>query len=197
MGKRSDFEKKPNDYYPTPLSAVIPLKPFLAEKFTFIEPCAGDYRLVDHIKKICPESECKAAYDIDPQDKRVIQRSALSLTEADCKGVDCFITNPPWSRDKKSGYILHRLIEHLSNLRPTFLLFDSDWMQTAQASPYMDRLAYMVAVGRVKWIEDSKHTGKDNCQWHCFIKDARKEELTRSGPVFFGRGVDPEKLGWT
>ena len=38
MGKRSDFERIPRDYYPTPYSAVEPLLPHLPENFTFAEP---------------------------------------------------------------------------------------------------------------------------------------------------------------
>jgi hypothetical protein len=38
-----------------------------------------------------------------------------------------------------------------------------------------------VAIGRVKWIEGSKHTGKDNHAWYRF--DTRH----RGGPVFHGR----------
>ena len=29
MGKRSDFERRPADFYPTPAKAVVPLVPFL------------------------------------------------------------------------------------------------------------------------------------------------------------------------
>ena len=50
MGKRSDFERVPRDYYPTPYDAVKPLLPHLPENFTFAEPCAGDGRLIQHLK---------------------------------------------------------------------------------------------------------------------------------------------------
>ena len=39
-----------------------------------------------------------------------------------------------------------------------------------------------MTIGRVKWIEGSKHTGKDNHAWYRF--DIRH----KSGPVFHGRG---------
>jgi hypothetical protein len=39
----------------------------------------------------------------------------------------------------------------------------------------------IVSIGRVKWIEGSKHTGKDNYGWFRF--DARHA----GGPVFHGR----------
>ena len=86
-----------------------------------------------------------------------------------------FITNPPWSRD-----LLHPIIINLRQQLPTWLLLDADWAHTRQASEYMKYCAVMVAVGRVKWIPDSKHTGKDNCCWYYF-----KNEQTTT--VFYGR----------
>lgn len=32
----------------------------------------------------------------------------------------------------------------------------------------MPMLRKIVSVGRVKWIEDSPHTGKDDCAWYMF-----------------------------
>ena len=50
MGKRSEFERIPRDFYPTPYSAVEPLIAHLPEWYTFMEPCAGDGRLIDHLE---------------------------------------------------------------------------------------------------------------------------------------------------
>ena len=50
MGKRSDFERKPRDFYPTPREAIEPLIPHLPETGLFAEPCAGDGRLIDCIE---------------------------------------------------------------------------------------------------------------------------------------------------
>ena len=50
MGKRSDFERKPRDFYPTPFEAVEPLIKHLPREFTFAEPCAGDGALVGHLE---------------------------------------------------------------------------------------------------------------------------------------------------
>lgn len=186
MGKRSDFEKVEKDYYPTPYEAVLPLVPFLPEGFTFTEPCAGDGRLIRHIER-ATGGVCTLACDIDPKGQGIVQKSAMFLNERDVVS-DLIITNPPWSRDKKSGFILHRMIEHFTQLAPTWLLFDSDWMQTVQAAPFMNTLLCGVSIGRVKWIEDSKMSGKDNCQWYLFHKNAR--DITPA-PVFFGRGQVP------
>ena len=52
MGKRSDFERKPRDFYPTPIEAVEPLVEHLPKTFDFAEPCAGDGTLVNHIENL-------------------------------------------------------------------------------------------------------------------------------------------------
>jgi hypothetical protein len=50
MGKRSNFERIPRDFYPTPFAAVPPLIPYLHGIRTFAEPCAGDGALVRHLE---------------------------------------------------------------------------------------------------------------------------------------------------
>ena len=44
MGKRSNFERREADFYPTPRAAVVPLIPYILGSGirTFAEPCAGD-----------------------------------------------------------------------------------------------------------------------------------------------------------
>jgi len=59
-------------------------------------------------------------------------------------------------------------------------LDEANWMHTKQASPYLKFCSKIVSVGRVKWIPDSKTTGKDNCAWYLF-KDNEQETL------FYGR----------
>ena len=166
MGKRSDFDRVPRDYYPTPIEALEPLIKHLPSSFTYVEPCAGDGRLIDHIKFLTGGlSSCNGAYDVEPQSLLVTKADALDLVSS---FADYYITNPPWNRA-----ILHPLIEHLSSQKPTWLLFDADWMHTKQSAPFMTYCHKIVSVGRVKWIEDSKHTGKDNCCWYLFDKNAK------------------------
>lgn len=190
MGKRSDFERVERDYYQTPYEAVMPLFPFLpSTRFTFVEPCAGDGRLVRHIRKGTENrAQCFLATDIEPDCEWVAKMDALLIERNDLVDVDMIITNPPWDRRKASGQILHRIIQHFSSMRPTWLLFDSDWVQTVQAKPYLDHMVATVSIGRVKWIEGSTMSGKDNCQWHLFHPRARS--ITKA-PVHFGRGIPP------
>ena len=84
---------------------------------------------------------------------------------------DAIITNPPYTRD-----LMHRLIEHFQRIAPTWLLLETDWVSTLQAVPYLPHCSDIVTIGRVKWIEGSKHTGKDNHAWFRF--DARHKGAT-------------------
>jgi hypothetical protein len=174
MGKRSDFQRIERDYYPTPIEAVRPLVPHLPRApFNYTEPCAGDGRLVLHLRDLTGgRSLCEYSCDTEPQSLYIKQADALDIQEA-----SMFITNPPWDRK-----VLHPLIEHLSSIAPTWLLFDADWMHTKQSRPMIQRLKKVVSVGRVRWIEGTNMTGKDNCCWHLF--DARDEGQSAQ---FFGR----------
>jgi len=160
MGKRSDFERVPRDFYPTPYEAVLPLVDHLPQKpYSFIEPCAGDGRLVKHLN--AHGGICTWASDIEPQADFVLKADALEVNYDQV--AQYIITNPPWNRK-----ILHPMIEHFSSLAPTWLLFDADWMHTKQSSQYLTRLKKVVSIGRVKWIEGSNSVGKDNCCWYLF-----------------------------
>lgn len=174
MGKRSDgFERAPRDFYPTPEAAVLPLLPHLAHGSMFIEPCAGDGRLVKHMEK--HGMSCIWAFDIEPAAGWVEQDDALEFDARHEPSADYIITNPPWGRP-----LLHPMIEHFRTQLPTWLLFDADWCHTKQSAAFMPYCQKIVSVGRVKWIEDSKMSGKDNVCWYLFGPE-------KAQTVFYGR----------
>jgi hypothetical protein len=148
MGKRSDFPRRPQDDYATPLAALEPLLPHLCRQAPIIEPCPGAGQLIRHLA-------CKGFVVIgangDARERDYHQHTGI------------FVTNPPWTRS-----VLHPIIENLSNQATTWLLFDSDWAHTKQAIPYLPRLRQIISVGRVKWIPDSPTVGKDNACWYQF-----------------------------
>jgi hypothetical protein len=180
MGKRSTFERRAQDAYDTPPEAVLPLLPHLPdERLRIWEPCAGKGNLREALQWIHGRADEWFMTDVEPRDDGIWARNALAVSYNDILNewcVDLIITNPPWTRS-----ILHPMIEHFSDMRPTWLLFDADWMHTKQSAPYMHLCRKIVSVGRVKWIPDSPHTGKDNVCWYLF--DARN-----TGPTeFVGR----------
>lgn len=168
MGKRSSFERNPRDYYPTPYEAAAPLIKHLPRLSTFVEPCAGDGRLVRNIER--HNNKCVFACDIEPQhDDRnnfEIEQADVLLFNYDLPPADFIITNPPWDRER-----LHSMIESFRHQALTWLLFDSDWMFTKQAEPYKPYCHKIVTVGRVSWMENGS-SGMDNCCWYLFGKES-------------------------
>lgn len=167
MGKRSTFERRPMDDYATiDPAAVRPLIPHLRGIETFAEPCAGEGVLVRHLQGY--GLRCVYSGDI---------REGVDALDLHFLGeADAIITNPPWTRE-----VLHQMIRHFQRQAPTWLLFDADWAHTKQSSPFIANCSHIVAVGRVKWILGSKHTGKDNCAWYRF------HAQHHDGPRFIGQ----------
>lgn len=164
MGKRSDFVRRDKDKYYTPEAAVAPLLPHLKGNSTFFEPCAGDGALIRHLESA--GHTCRYACDIEPEHPRICKRDALEISHV---SADYVITNPPWDRK-----VMHPIIEHFRSMAPTWLLFDANWLFTKQAAPYMRHCSKIVTIGRVKWIEDSKMTGKDDSVWGLFVPNPTK-----------------------
>ena len=158
MGKRSNFNRADRDFYPTPLKAVEPLIAKLRKGTSYYEPCAGDGALIKHLKS--NGLMCVFACDIAPKNNTILKKDMFDINMTKKQ----IITNPPWDRK-----ILHRLIEKIvAENAKAWLLFDADWMHTKQSARYMPYCSDIVSVGRVRWIENSKSTGKDNCAWYAF-----------------------------
>jgi hypothetical protein len=170
MGKRSSFERTPQDFYPTPYAAVPPLIPHLRVVRTFAEPCCGDGALVRHLESY--GLRCAYAGDVSTgQDALGLERYG---------DADVIITNPPYFRP-----LMHALIGHFTRILPTWLLLETDWASTKQAAPFMPSCTDLVSIGRLRWIEGTKMTGKQNFAWYRF------DHSHLAGPVFHAHGSVP------
>lgn len=175
MGKRSTFARMKNDLYPTTdPRAIPPLLGHLPPAARYCEPCAGGGTLIGLLA--AAGLECVMAWDIEP--------GAVAIWEGDARTIvagnqlfDFYITNPPWTRE-----LLHAIILNLAAQRPTWLLFDADWMHTKQACSFLPLLRKVVSVGRLKWMPGTRHSGKDNCCWYLFDANGQGET------IFIGRG---------
>src|SRR6516162_439366 len=103
MGKRSSFERREADFYPTPRAAVLPLIPYLRGIKAFAEPCAGDGDLIQHLESF--GLRCVYSGDIR------FGQDALAIDSYGA--VDAVITNPPFVRE-----LMHRLILHFQRIAP-------------------------------------------------------------------------------
>ena len=83
MGKRSNYERRPRDFYPTPIAAVEPLIPHLPYTFEYIEPCAGDGRLVNHLTTF--GGQCEHASDIEPQAEWIEKMDVFNVVNIQSK----------------------------------------------------------------------------------------------------------------
>lgn len=166
MGKRSNFERIPQDAYQTiDTKAVRRLYRHLSGVRTFSEPCAGEGFLIRQLE----ERGLKCVHSND------IKTNVDALTLRDFGGADAILTNPPWDRE-----ILHPMIRHFQRFAQTWLLFDSDWAFTGQATSLLDQCSHIVAVGRLRWIPNTTDVGKDNVAWFRFDRNHT------GGPKFIG-----------
>jgi hypothetical protein len=159
MGKRSEFERNPRDFYPTPYEAVLPLLPYISITSTFVEPCAGDGRLIRHLQR--HGLECVYACDLEPQVKGIEKRDMLFF-DGNLPETDLIITNPPWKRES-----MHRMIDIFRVRACTWLLIDAGWMFTEQAKPFLRVCDLIVSVGRVSWLGNGV-SSLDDCCWYRF-----------------------------
>jgi hypothetical protein len=172
MGKRSDFERIPRDFYPTPPAAVPPLIPHLRGIRSFAEPCCGNGDLIRHLESF--GLRCAYAGDV------ATGQDALTLDADNCGYADAIITNPPYERP-----LMHAMIRHFTSILPTWLLLETDWASTKQAGPFMPSCSDIVSVGRLRWIEGTAMSGKQNFAWYRF------DERHSAGPIFHAHGSAP------
>lgn len=174
MSKRSDFKRRKNDEYDTPVKGMTPLLPYLKKGTKFIEPFAGKGNMVDFFEGY--GHQCVGAFDIEPRREDITEMDVFDMHPHQFLGCDVILSNPPWTRK-----ILHPVIDMLASIKPTILLFDADWAFTLQAAPYLEYCEKIVALPRLKWIEDSKYSGKDNCAYYFFDKEFKGQTQ------FYGR----------
>jgi hypothetical protein len=167
--RRPGLKPRERDDWPTPWPAVLPLLPHLKPHTRFIEPCCGAGDLVQHLERA--GHACVASYDL-PIDARI----ASYAIDPDA----IFITNLPFRR----RFEPNRIIANLSDQRPLWALFYSDWLFTSQAAPVLPRLRAVAVIGRCKWIPGTPHSGMENCCW-CLFDQPRPDG--RIEIRFFGR----------
>ena len=146
------------DFYPTPRAAVLPLIPYLrAGSGPLPSRAAGDGDLVRHLELF--GLRCVYAGDIGTgQDALALD----SITAAPTRSSRIRLLRDPRTLMHTSDRALpaHRA--------DAGCCWTTDWPSTQQAAPFLAHCSDIVAIGRVKWIEGSKHTGKDNYAWYRF-----------------------------
>lgn len=178
MSKRSPgHEQRPHGFWPTPRAAVAPLVPYLPQRATYGEPCAGDLSLVRALDTLWPTGRCIIASDIISRVPGVDQVDALTL-EADDDSPALWITNPPWPKGGKRGDPALSIIRHLSSIAPTWCLLPWDFAANDYFRHVAASCAEIVPIGRVSWLGNGI-PGKDNCAWYLFDAQNRFQTVIR------------------
>ena len=173
MSKRSDaFPRRPQSFYPTPRDAFVPLLAHLPKKMRWIEPCAGDGRLVKWLNEL--GHDCVGAYDIQPAilpHVCIDERDARDLSAIETNGAEWCITNPPWPEPFMRGEPTLEIIRRMLDLGLwCWFLLPADFMHNVYSSTLINKNCMrIVSIGRVKWFEGTKHSSKDNVCWYKFM----------------------------
>jgi hypothetical protein len=116
--------------------------------------CSG--KLIDHL--VNAGHVLAGAYGWPDNDARV--------SKYDIEPGVIAITNPPyWSLRRE----LHPLICNISDQMLFWALMSADWMHNISSADILHHSCRMiVSARRVKWIEDSPSTAKDNASWYQF-----------------------------
>ena len=180
MGKRSNFERREADFYPTPRdSAAADPVPSPRRHPDLCRTLRRRRRFGTASGNLRP-ALCLPGRRSHPQDALARDHYAAPV-----------ITNPPYrypTDRPRTRRLLHDLIEHFLGIVPAapfWLLIDLDWVATLQAVPYLPHCSDIVIIGRVRWIEGSKYDGKDNYGWFRF--DCRHNGAT----AIHRRGEEP------
>jgi hypothetical protein len=185
MSKRTDLPRNPRDLYEThDPKAVKPIAPLWHGNGTrYIEPFCGSGELINNIGQQC-DAVCVYASDIQPLpkvkgvpselyfNKHGVFTTTLSVLSMENiavnSGATHFISNPPWINTKESGYQLLEIINHLSNILPTWLLLNGNFAFNKRSSDSMAICTDIVTVGRLKWIKGSQHSATEDSCWFLF-----------------------------
>lgn len=156
---KSTYERKKNDFYPTPSWVTHALLPHLPRETikTIWEPACGDGAMVRAIEEIWPETEVWGT-DIDPLNEKFGTTDFLSTphnfsTNIYVDMVDAIITNPPYDK-------AHDFIERALALCPEafvcmLLRVDYDSAKTRRRL-FADCASWrkkVVLTKRIKWFD--------------------------------------------
>ncbi len=130
------------DLVDTPPEPVAELVPHLVPGQSFIEPCAGAYKLAGALERA--GFTCVDAFDVAPRDARVRQGSALDLVPE----VMC-ISNPPYSRNLALPIMTRAAFTWPVT---SWWLVRLAWLTNSWCAPFLETTDRIVPVGRVSWV---------------------------------------------
>lgn len=153
--KTDSATSNPKNWHPTPRAALEPLLPLLEPGTEFVEPCAGDGRLIEMLEEA--GHRCIWAIDVEPRGGNPLIECA-DATRCATEGLT-IITNPPFERR-----LLDPLLAHWLGRSPLWLLLPADMICNIWTIPLTRRVDRIVPLGRVSWM-DNGTGGFENYAW--------------------------------
>lgn len=172
-------------YWPSPADTLVPALLRHIRGRSYAEPCAGNGKL---IKNLMPYAKCVWASDVYPRHHRISERCALTLSVAEI-GTSLLVTNPPFNSRFLYPFIDHVIHEGFT----TWLFLPMDFalrVTSAFVMPFCERI---VAVGPVKFIEDSSSKGETTFAWFKFVP-RKSRTIFESLEARFNSTKVPERL---
>lgn len=175
-------------FWPTPYKAAKVLSKHLPAYFTYCEPCAGDLRLVKHLKKLKPKAAVTRCFDIIKKHNDVFIKDARTLDLSDMYSSiygepDFIITNTPFEYPT-----INELIEHFMQIKPTWCMVRMHWLSGVSAGRILRHMKKIVAVGSLDWFDVKATSSTDHYAW--ILIDAEHS----TGPKFIGREFREPKV---
>ena len=164
--KTDNAKKNPQDFWPTPVSAVTPLARILPPATVYDEPCAGDGALVAGLASY--GHICANAFDTMPRAAGIRLQDALT---ADVGRM--IITNPPYRWD-----LLQPLLDRWIGAVECWLLLPWDMPCNKRMTPYATHIDRVLPLGRVSWMGNGQG-GMENSGWFHFAAEPQNMVLPR------------------
>lgn len=147
-------------FWPSPAGLIVPSFLRHVSGMRYAEVCAGNGKLIKHLQD---HASCVWASDIYPRHARVLERNALTLTKEEMNA-QCAITNPPFS-----SKFVYPLIDHFIHIGlPLWLFLPLEFSTRATSALVLPFCSHILAVGPVKFIEDSLYKGETQFAWYRF-----------------------------
>jgi hypothetical protein len=174
-----------DSYWPSPAEVITPGLVKHIKGLRYAEVCAGNGKLIRHLQ---PYAKCVWASDVYSRHGKVVERCALSLTAAEMR-TRLVITNPPFS-----SKFLYRFLDHcIEECLTTWLFLPMDFglrVTSAFVMPFCERI---VAIGPVRFIEDSPSKGETNFAWFKFVP-RKTRTIFEAIPPRFNSSKVPDRL---
>ncbi len=151
------------DLITTPAEPVrVLVKALGSQPLVYAELCAGDGRLISHLKG--EGHICGWAADIAPRAPGIERLDASLITSEQWEErpeIEVAISNPPYSRHLAVPILTAAITWPVTS----WWLVPLSWLGNQWFRPFAPHVRHLAVVGRIRWIEGSKHKSSEDYVW--------------------------------